>query len=860
MRKVVVAVFSLVSWLAPAQTLDQPEKKVTVLLSNISLEEALTILSISYGVKFSYSDDVIPTESIINLNIQDETLTAALEKLLKPLSLAYKVSKANHIILRKISGDLTQTIRGNVTDHITHSPIPGASVIIQDSKPVIGTTSDEHGKFRIDHAPVGRITIIVSSIGYDIKTLNNILVGTGKELVVEVPLSESITRMNEVVVTALRNDGIPGEGMAVTSGTTFSVEETKRFAGSMGDPARMASAFAGVAGGSDENNALVVRGNSPRGVLWKVEGIEIPNPNHFTTEGASGGVVSVLSPNIISHSDFLTGAFPAQYGNVLSAVFDVHLRDGNNEKPEYSLQTGLSGLEVSGEGPFRGGSPASYLVNYRYSTLSVLDNLGFDLNEAGQYKDYQDLSFKIHCPTTRAGTFSLFGIGGKSQSVKSDTTILDNHLSDVGVLGLTYKHMLTENTFLQGSLSYSGTEISRFKEVNGFSSGRFATEESYSKSYTRALFSLRRRITNRFFAEGGAIVSQLHYNFFLKTINPENTNYPIVINFSERERGRTYITQAFLYARQYFSPSLFGFYGLHFIRFALTSDYSLEPRAGLRWEFSRNKSISIAYGKHSRIENLQYYLARDHQPGGNEVQINKNLGFTRADHVVLSYDQALSSSHRLKIETYYQQLYNAPVQTDPTSIYATMNEETGFISDSLINNGRGRNYGVEASLEKSFSNNMYYLVNGSVFQSGFTVDDQRERNTAYDGNYSLHLLTGKEFESGRRRNRIGVNIRITQAGGRQYVPIDLEKSIQEKRQVHKWEEAFDHQLPDYFRTDFQLVYKINRPRYSIEWRLDIQNLTNHKNAGWYYYDVASQSIKLRNQIGVVPLLSGRVDF
>ena len=860
MRKILPIALSLLIWITSGQSQNLQEKKATVRLSNVSLEEALTIIGISYGVQLSYSDDVVPTQTIINLDIQDEGLTTSLERLLKPYALTFKVTNRNRIILRKIPNTLTQTIRGTVVDAVTRAPIPGATVIIQESNPLIGTTTDESGKFKIDHVPVGRRTVVVSSVGYNTRMLSSLLLGTGKEQVFEVAVFESVTQMDEIVVTGLKNEGIPGEGVAVTSGLTFSVEEAKRYAGSLGDPARMASSFAGVTGASDENNGLVVRGNSPRGILWRVDGIEIPNPNHFATEGSSSGVVSVLSPNVISNSDFLTGAFPSQYGNALSAVFDISLRNGNNETREYSFQTGLSGIETSIEGPFSKQHAASYLANYRYSTLSVLDKLGFDLNEAGQYKDYQDLSFKINYPTATAGTFSFFGIGGKSKSVKMDSTILDNNSSDVGVLGLSYRQMLNGSTYLQTSVSYSGTQISKLREIEGLSAGTFATEESYVKSYSRVLLSVRRRITNRYFIEGGAILSQLRYNFFLKTVNPGDSTYTVVINFSERERGSTYITQGFLYARQYFSSKLFGFYGFHFMNFALTDDYSIEPRAGLRWQLSEDKSISMAYGKHSRIENLQYYLARNHQSGGDEVQINKELGFTRSDHVVLSYSDAFSSHHHFKAEAYYQQLYNAPVQTDPSVIYASINEDSGFISDSLTNKGKGKNYGLELSLEQSFTRNFYYLINTSLFRSAFKVHDETERSTAYDGNYSIHVLGGKEFEAGSNRNRIGLNLKVTQAGGRRYVPIDLLKSIEENRQVHNWSEAFDYQLPAYFRADFQFLYKINRPHYSFELRLDVQNLTNHRNAAWYYYDASDQSVKLRKQVGMVPLLSLRVDF
>lgn len=856
MRKAWI-ILALLPVICFCQAPSSEDKKVTVLLTNISLEEAITIINISYGVQISYSDDVVPAQTMINLRIEDETLPQALEKLLKPYALTYKIVSGRRYVLQKIKPAITQTLRGTIVDVVTRAPIPGATVTLQNVSPLTGVTSDDRGDFRLINIPVGRHSIIISCIGYDPRTITGLLLTSGKELVMSIALSEATTSMNEIVVTGLKNDGIPGDGVAVTSSRTFSIEESKRFAGSLGDPARMASNYAGVTSASDDNNSLVVRGNTPRGILWRIDGIEVPNPNHFATEGSSSGVISVISPNMVSGVDFLTGAFPAQYGNALSAVFDVGLRNGNNEKREHSFQMGLTGIEASTEGPFKQYG-SSYLVDCRYSILSILNKLGADLNSAGQYKDYQDVSFKLNFPTKRGGSFSMFGIGGKSKSTKSDTTVIDNYISNIGVLGLTYRDMINEKTSIQSSLSFSGTLISNFREVSGLSAGTIGTEESYSKSYFRVLVSVRRKITNRYFIEGGAIVSQLRYNFFLKTINPNNSAYPVIVNFNERDNDRTFITQGFIYARQYFSSRVFGFYGFHYMRFSLTDDQSLEPRVGLRYQTSDNSSLSFAYGKHSRIENLQYYLARDHQAGGNEVQINKNLGFTRADHIVLSYDHALAKYHRLKIEAYYQQLYNAPVQTDPSMIYSTINEDTGFITDSLINKGKGRNYGLEVSLDRSFNNGFYYLFNGTAFNSSFAVNDQLYKNTAYDGNYSVHALFGKEFEL--NKNSFGINVKITQAGGKRYVPIDLQKSIQEKRQIHDWDKAFDEQLPSYFRSDIQLVYKVNRPKYSFECRLDIQNVTNHKNAAWYFYDPVDESVKLQRQVGIVPLLSCRIDF
>jgi hypothetical protein len=592
--------------------------------------------------------------------------------------------------------------------------------------------------------------------------------------------------------------------------------------------------------------------------LWRIEGIEVPNPNHFTTEGASGGVVSVLSTNMIETSDFITGAFPPQFGNALSGVFDINLRKGNNQQYEYSIQAGLLGMEISAEGPLSRAKSASYLVNYRYSTLSILDKLNVDLNRAGQYKNYQDVSFNINCPTRGSGIFSLFGIGGKSRSDLTAEEIFDKNISDLGILGLTYRNKISENSSLQSGLSISGTQIAKDNEISGLGGGLLKVEESYSKSYMRASLSLKTRISPRYVLEGGLIHSLLDYNFYLRNRDPDNIPYQEIINF--KERGNTSITQGFLYARQYFSPALFGFYGVHFMSFALTDDRSWEPRLGLRWQVSETTSWSAAYGKHGRIENLQYYLARDHQAGGNEVQINKDLEFTRANHLVLTFEKALRSDHKIKLEGYYQKLYNAPVQLDPASLYSSINEDTGFITDTLVNEGGGRNYGIELSYDKTFTNNFYYLLNGSLYESKFTIDAQPEKNTAYNGNYSVHMLSGKEFSYRQGKDRLGLNIKLTWAGGRPIVPIHEEKSKEEGKPVYIWERAYDEKLPDYFRADFQLIYKKNNPRYSIEWRLDIQNITNHRNSSYYYFDAADGGVHLKKQVGFLPLLSCRVDF
>jgi len=855
MRSLTICVlFSTLAGVATAQS-NILDKRFTLSFSDVTLEDALSTVSKISSVEFSYSDDVVPIGALVSLRAEERTLQEILNSLLQGFRVEYKVVHGR-IVFRKAPAPLTQTVRGSVVDLYTHTPIIGANIIVEDSNPLLGSTTDADGKFKIPNVPVGRSTLRITSIGYESKTLSNILLGTGKELVLEVKLVESLTSMEEVVITAHQNEPALSE-QSMVSARSFSVEETKRYAGSLGDPARMASSFAGVTGASDESNALIVRGNSPRGVLWRVDGIEVPNPNHFATEGSSNGIVSVLSSNIIDNSDFLTGAFPAIYGNALSAVFDMKLRSGNNERREHSFQAGLLGVEASTEGPISKQHSSSYLLNYRYSTLNILDKLGVDLNAAGEYKNYQDLSFKVDFPFSNGSRLSVFGIGGLSKTNFERTDSLAHDAADMGVIGATYQKPLGERTSLLTSMSWSGTQITNLNELTGLSAGVLKLEEHYSKNYLRASVIADQKISERFFLRGGLTYSQLYYNFYLRNQDPNNQAYSEIVNF--QEQGNTGITQVFLTAHQNFSETLSGVYGVHFIRFGMTNDNSAEPRIGLRWHVTPGKFISAGFGKHSRIENLQYYLARDHQVGGDEVQVNKNLGFTRAYHYVAAYEQTVGKA-RVKLEGYYQQLYNAPVQSDPASMYTTLNEDTGFVTDTLLNTGKGRNYGVELSLERSFSNNFYYLLNGSLYQSRFQVAEEQERNTAYNGNYNFHILFGKEFRLHSNRDILGLSVKFTGAGGRPYIPIDLAKSIAAGGEVYDWAKAFEPQLPDYFRTDFQVVYRKNKPRYSVEWRLDIQNVTNHVNPAYYYFDEPSQRILLKYQVGFLPILSYRIEF
>ena len=359
--------------------------------------------------------------------------------------------------------DLTQTIRGTVVDKESLMPLIGAEMALLTTDPVTGSTTNVDGHFKIEKVPVGRHDLRVSYLGYEPMTIPNLLVTTGKEIVLNLELLESAVQLEVATVIAKHDKTGTLNEMATVSARSFSVEETSRYAGSFYDPARMATNYAGVAVGSSDDlaNEIVVRGNSPRGVLWRLEGIEIPNPNHYGSMGGSGGGISMLSSSTLSNSDFYTGAFPAEFGNAYSGVFDLNMRNGNNEQREYAIMLGALGLEAAAEGPFGSeqSRQGSYLVNFRYSTLALLEAAG--LSPVGDVlPKYSDVSFKLNMPTERAGTFALFGLGGQNSAMfdpKADSATWDGEFGEwgfeekqtVGNLGVSHRILLSDNSYLK---------------------------------------------------------------------------------------------------------------------------------------------------------------------------------------------------------------------------------------------------------------------------------------------------------------------------------------------------------------------------------------------------------------------------
>ena len=773
-----------------------------------------------------------------------------------------------------IAQSATQTVRGKITDAASKAPVVGATVVVLGSNPLNGTTTDAEGNFRLAKVSVGRAALKITYLGYEDIFAKDIIINAGKEVVLDFPMTESFTKLNEVTVKYKRteDDKVANNEMATVSSRPFSPAETLKYAGSLGDPSRMAANFAGVSGANDARNDIIVRGNSPASLLWRLDGVNIPNPNHFSSLGTSGGPVSMLNTNLLAKSDFMSGAFPAEYANALGSVFDLRLRKGNDEKHEFLTQIGFNGVEVGAEGPYSKKSKASYLVNYRYSLFGIMSNIGFEI--AGT-PYYQDFTFKTDIPVGKKGNLSFWTIGGKSNitflgkdvdTEKGDAYGDENTNTRVnfetGVAALSYEHRFSDKTYgkitLSGSRTYQnfkGDSVLYQAESKTILSEIPQEEAQFTNKKLSLNATINHKINAKNKISGGIIVDLNRFDLSNTTL------YPSLVSQRNTD-GETMLSQGYVQWKHRFSQNLTLNAGLTALHYELNNKTAIEPRLGLSYVLNDRSTLNLAYGLHSNLQPLLLYFYQTQNANGSYSLTNKDLGFTRSHHIVLGYERNLTENLRLKVETYYQSLFDVPIEKT-AGFYSVLVEGADFNpinKDNLVNKGTGRNYGIEMTLEKYFSNNYYFLVTGSLFDSKYKGSDGVDRNTPFNGHYVFNVLAGKDILIGRRNNVLSINWKLTSAGGRYVRPINLSASADAQTTVYDDTRAYMQQQDGYFRTDLKIGYKLNRRRMTHELALDLQNLTNSQNIFQQAYNPRVNKIGTAYQQGFLPIPFYRLTF
>lgn len=775
----------------------------------------------------------------------------------------------------------TGTIKGLVSDKQSESPLMGATIELLNTKDASGVITDENGRFLLRDVPVGRQQIRISYIGYESYTIPNIEVTSGKDVFLTIGLTEAFEQLEEIVLTANTNKDQPLNKMSTVSTRQFGLEEVTRFSGGRSDVGRLAANFAGVSSPDDSRNDIVVRGNSPTGLLWRLEGIPIPSPNHFGTAGTTGGPVSALNPNMLRNSDFLTSAFAAEYGNTLGGVFDLGFRKGNPDNYEYTLQSGIfTGLEAMGEGPL-GQKNGSFLVAVRYSLVGLL---GVGAGGTSAAPNYSDVSFHLNFGRGNLGALSLFGILGSSNidflgddidpddlfAAEDENTFVESRF---GVVGLKHQIKIGNNSFLRsivsGSFSGNDFKVDRFVNLNlpDESTIRYTlADESENRFTFSTLFNskLNSKSTLR--------MGVLAENFGVESLLQDRTEQPDTDGdgnpdlFTFRDIDETVLlVQPFVQGQFRLTEKLTLNAGLHAQYSSLNEQFALEPRAALAYQIAPSHAVNIGYGLHQQQLPLPILFLNENVNGAL-VQTNKELDFVRSNHLVLGYDVKLARNWRGKLEVYYQEIDKAGVEPFPSS-YSTLTEgaDFGFDNDrvSLVNEGTGSNRGIELTLERFFNAGYYGLLTGSFFQSKYTGSDGVERNTPFNNEYVLNVLAGREFKVGKaRKNVLFIDTRITTSGGRYYTPVNLEASQQFGFEIREEDLAFSEQFDPYLRWDLKFGLKINsaKKKQSHQFYVDLQNVTANENIFTRRYNRLTNQIDQVNQIGFFPDFGYKFQF
>lgn len=753
---------------------------------------------------------------------------------------------------------LTQTLRGTITDQTTGKALEGVNIQLLDTR--YGTSTDAQGRFSMSGIEVGRYILRATAVGYDTLTLAEVLLQSGKETILNLQMQPGNTILSEVIITGESNP-FPND---IPSVTLLTQEATVRYPATFYDPARLLLTYPGVANTNDQTNGIVVRGNSPNGVLWRLEGVDIVNPNHTPNAGTfsdeitqSGGGVNMLSAQLLGTSAFFNGAFPSQYGNALGGVMDMRFRKGNNEELEFTNQIGLVGIDFGMEGPFSKNSSASYLVNARYSTIGLLSALGVDLGD--EQIDFADVAFNLAFPFKKGGELTVFGVAGNSQNIfeaERDSTVWeferDNEditfKSSTIIAGAKLVVPVGKKSNWRTAFAYSSLNAERTAEIldpNFELQAKDQTTNDQIKASLHTTFSHQLSTAQQL--RVGAVLTQQDYDI--------NT----VRNLQQLAAGKGggLLIQPYIDWSAKLGAAIDFTAGLHYTHFTFNNTDAIEPRASLNWKPRPDQSIRLAYGLHSQLQVPQLYYATLRSP------INQDLELSKAHHFVLGYERRLNVQTKVKAEVYYQDLFDIPVQANAQTDFSAINMLEGFVRLPLENSGTGRNYGAELGIEKYFNDEYFYLANVSVYQSKFTGSDGIERDTRYNGNYTLNLTGGKEWTKNKDngKQRIwGVNLRVVALGGFRETPIDVAASQDAQNTIYVPGQAFSLQQDGFFRTDLRVYLRKNKPGRSSMLILDIQNATNQENAAFRYFDTLQSTVVQKNQLGIIPILSYRWTF
>ena len=759
-------------------------------------------------------------------------------------------------LLLILSGTLhaqtTSSLSGTVIDATTSAPLSGATVQVFVHDTSYSTGSDEQGRFRLAVLPTGIHRVRASYVGYRPSELPEVWVRSGKEEMVELALASGAEELDEVLIRV----AVP-QPMATISSHTLTVEQTLRYPATFFDPARLMMSYSGVASVNDQANHFSVRGNGPASNAWLLEGAEIVNPNHLSNAGTqsdyptlSGGGTTILSAQMLGTSRLLMGGMSAAYGNALGGIMDMRLRRGATDGQAFTVQAGLIGIDLSAEGPFRKGGKASYLVNYRYSTLGLLGAMGVELGD--EALNFQDLSFHVSVPIKDKGLFTLFGMGGTSSNrfdakdsteweYDKDSKNID-YTAMMGAAGMTFRMGLGSKAVWRTTAVISESDQERTEEDMIFPRRGFIYQNQSELNERKITIASDVRG-----ASGARLTYQIGVSAMERTLQrdidiPEITVGWLVRPYAQGGYAITERLQAEL--------------GLAYSRYSYNGSDVVEPRITMRYTMRGGRAVSISAGQRGQLPMTQLFPVSAFAP----FLDNTAIGFTRTQEVVLAYHHPVKPHLVLHAEAYVQRQLNAAVGV--TSLFGTASFGRASLVNGwddqyywqLANKGTALNKGFEVGLDHTFHRGFFYQVNSTLLDARYTDINNKTYDSRWNTRAMGNLVVGREFakEKEGRKRTWGVNGRINFTGGQRYTPY-VDNTIE-------FEDPYTAQYASTYRLDLRIYLKRERNQHTGMWALDLLNATNAQNVAYQYYDFRKAEVVTKYQLGLIPNLSYRIEF
>lgn len=761
-------------------------------------------------------------------------------------------------------GTATQSVRGTVIDKATQEPLIGISIELLNYVPLKVTKTDETGEFILNQIPVGKHRLLISAETYEIVIVPEINVLAGRQAEVNISLEKIPANLDEIVVKANKvrktTKDVPINHMALTGIRSFTIEEVKRFPGSLEDPSRLISKFAGV-NKMHAETGLVVRGHNAQSVLWRVEGLPISSPNHLFFNEASTGYLPIINIYLLRNSDFMHGIYPAEYGNAIGGILDLGLREGNYNQVEGSLKLALLGLEGFIEGPLNKKGTASFVAGGRYGWLSSLN--GRIPGVLGTFPVTNDFSFKATI-NVKKDKIAIFGLGGLS-SFKLDISELDSnargarHLNDAQryktyvLAGMSYKKQLKKKGYIKTVL---GTNYNR-EHLYSYDSIHTTKNTDSRILHTTLSSHLHYSVNPKHQIRTGITISHYYLDF-------KADNYDANIKLRDFV-GHTMNIQVHAQWLFNISPKFKLNLGVNGQSLLLNNSIGISPRFAFSWQPLTSHKLSLGYGWNNQMQPWEVYLNRSQEAGSLGEMADINLGFNQNHHVSLAYDWAIINNLRLKVEGYFQYMYNIPNKIDEPniSLYNLSSSQNLLAMTNFRNDGIARSYGAELTLEKFFSDGYYALLTATYFNVMYLDDLGLWRNTESNNQFSGDLLFGKEFKVGKKKNnRLFIDITYAFRMGNFYTPVNLSASQAANAQVLDWDKAYSLRHPNFHNIDVRLGIVINQKKKSISHRLflEVVNVLNQRAVFREAYNPYTRSIAQHTYSGLVPNISYRLNF